>query len=447
MENSILTGSDEYRRVLSLQKKYSWELRKSTALDRISTLERLKVSLLRHREDLAQALNKDLGRPVATGGYLETDSVIHLIDYTITNLTTWMESTTVTELEGAESAYIRYESRGVVLLFGAWNFPVTLLFEPLVTIISAGNTAIVKTNEVSPTVASVGAKIIKETFEKREVAVFEGDTSVSNALLELPVDHIFFTGSPSVGRIVMAAAAKHLASVTLELGGKSPMVLDENYSIEAAMPSFLFGKYLNNGQVCISPDYALVPNNRIDEFVDTFKNMIQRMFYADGKFQPDNNAHIINERGFDRLKGYIDDAVKRGATIAFGGSTDREKLLIEPTVLLNVAVDSAVLENEIFGPILPIIGYDEPADAIAFIQSKTKPLAMYIYSDDEMFVNEIIDNTSAGGTSINGWGTHFMEQTLPFGGVGESGMGSYRGIFGFRELSHSRAVAFAKTSV
>jgi aldehyde dehydrogenase (NAD+) len=197
MENLILTSSDEYKRVFSLQKKYSWELRKSTAVDRISTLERLKASLLKHREDLAQALYKDLGRPVATGGYLETDSAIYLIDYTIANLATWMESTKVTELEGAESAYIRYESKGVVLLFGAWNFPVTLLFEPLVTIISAGNTVIVKPNEVSSAVASVGAKIIRETFEEREVAVFEGDPSVSNALLELPVDHIFFTGSGS----------------------------------------------------------------------------------------------------------------------------------------------------------------------------------------------------------------------------------------------------------
>ena len=441
------TDSVAYKRVFALQKKHSWELRKSTAAYRITKLEHLKTSIIKHKDDLAHALNKDLGRPVETGGYVETDGVIHMIDNTITNLATWMEPTKVTELGGAESAYIRYESRGVVLLFGAWNFPVTLLFEPLITIISAGNTAIVKPNELTPAVAVVVAKIIREAFGENEVAVFEGDPSVANALLELPVDHIFFTGSPAVGRIVMAAAAKYLASVTLELGGKSPLIIDENYSIEAAMPSLLFGKYFNDGQVCISPDYAIVPNNRIDEFVDTFKKQIQGMFYADGTYLPESNAHLINERGFDRIKSYIDDAIEKGATIAFGGDSNREKLTIEPTILLNVPAGAAVLENEIFGPVLPVIGYDDPAEAIALIQSKTKPLALYIYSEDEAFINHIIDNTTSGGTAINGGYTHFLEQTLPFGGVGESGMGAYHGIYGFRELSHSRAVAFAKKSV
>lgn len=434
----------EYKRVFDLQKKYSWALRKSSAQERIATLERLRASIIAHKDELAQALNKDLGRPVESGGYFETDGVIHMIDNTIKNLEGWMAPSEVTELGMAKTAYIRYESRGVVLLFGAWNFPVTLLFEPLVTIISAGNTAIVKPNEVSPATASVSSKIIKETFREEEVAVFEGDPEVSNKLLELPVDHIFFTGSPSVGRIVMAAAAKHLASVTLELGGKSPLIIDGDYNLTEAMPSLLMGKYLNDGQVCISPDYALVPNDRINEFVETFKNTIQAMFYKDGKYQPESNAHIVNERGFKRVKSYLDEAVESGATIAFGGATDPEKLSIEPTVLLNVPEHSAVLQNEIFGPVLPVIGYDDPSEAIAIIQSKTKPLALYIYSDDDVFVNHIIDNTSAGGTSVNGWATHFMEQSLPFGGVGDSGMGSYHGIYGFRELSHARAIAFAK---
>lgn len=434
----------EYKRVFNLQKKYSWELRKSTASERVATLERLRTSIIDHKDELAQALNKDLGRPVDTGGYFETDGVIHMIDNTIKNLEVWMAPTEVTELGIAKTAHIRYESRGVVLLFSAWNFPVTLLFEPLVTIISAGNTAIVKPNEVSPATAAVAAKIIKETFREEEVAVFEGNPAVSNELLELPVDHIFFTGSPSVGRIVMTAAAKHLASVTLELGGKSPLIIDKGYDLREAMPSLLMGKYLNDGQVCISPDYALVPNSRINEFVEEFKTMIQAMFYNEGKYQPESNARIVNERGFNRVKSYIDEAVEAGATIAFGGTADHEKLSIEPTLLLNVAENAAVLQNEIFGPVFPVIGYDDPSEAITIIQSKTKPLALYIYSDSEAFVNHIIENTSAGGTSVNGWGTHFMEQSLPFGGIGDSGIGSYHGIYGFRELSHARAVAFAK---
>ncbi|GGF28890.1 hypothetical protein GCM10011518_42730 [Flavobacterium limi] len=355
-----------------------------------------------------------------------------------------MAPTKVEELAIAKSAYIRYESRGVVLLFGAWNFPVTLLFEPLVSIIATGNTAIVKTNEVSAAVAAVGSKILEEVFDEKDVAVFDGDPSVSTALLELPVDHIFFTGSPAVGRVVMAAAAKHLASVTLELGGKSPLIIDDKYDINEAMPSLIFGKYLNDGQVCTSPDYLLVPNNRIEEFVEIFKQNITGMFYSDGNYLPESNTHIVNERGFDRIKSYIDDAVERGATIAFGGNSNRDTLTIEPSILLNVSEGSAVLENEIFGPVLPVVGYDDPTEAVSFIQSQTKPLALYIYSDNEGFVNQIIDNTSSGGITVNGWATHFMEQSLPFGGVGDSGMGAYHGIFGFRELSHARAVAFAK---
>ncbi|MCP3730316.1 aldehyde dehydrogenase family protein [Sphingomonas sp. MG17] len=444
MEQSERIDVAGFNRAFAAQKAHSWDLRKSSAAERIVRLQRLRASLVAHREDLAQALNQDLGRPVATGGYVETEGVLLYIDHTIANLEAWMAPTTVEDLSVAGSAYIRYESRGVVLLFGAWNFPVTLLFEPLVAIISAGNTAIVKPNEVTPAVSALTAKILRETFEEREVAVFEGDPTVSNALLELPVDHIFFTGSPAVGRTVMTAVAKHLASVTLELGGKSPLIIDDAYDLDAAMPSLLYGKYFNDGQVCISPDYLLVPNDRIDAFVEKFKAAIQGMFYPDGKYLPERNTHIVNARGFDRIEGYIKDAVERGARIAFGGGTDREKLLIEPTVLVNVPAGSAVLENEIFGPVLPVVGYDDPDEAIAFIRARTKPLSLYIYSDDDAFVTRIVENTTAGGTTVNGWADHFLEQSLPFGGVGDSGMGAYHGIFGFRELSHARAVAFAK---
>lgn len=444
METLKLNEKAAMKRVFELQKKHSWALRKSSAADRIAKLQRLRASLLAHRDELAQALNKDFARPVATGGYIETDGLIQTIDNTNANLAAWMAPTKVDQLAFAESAYIRYEAKGVVLLFGAWNFPVTLLFEPLIAIISAGNTAIVKPNEVTPAVSALATKIIRETFDEHEVAVFEGDPAVSNALLELPVDHIFFTGSPGVGRIVMAAAAKHLASVTLELGGKSPLIIDDAYNIDAAMPSLLFGKYLNHGQVCISPDYLLVPNARIDEFVEKFKTMIRGMFYADDKFNPESNTRIVNQRGFDRIQSYIQDALQRGATVAFGGATDREKLQMEPTILLNVPAGAAVLENEIFGPVLPIVGYDDPAEAIAYIQAHAKPLALYIYSDQQAFVNEIVESTTSGGVTVNGWGTHFLEQTLPFGGIGESGMGAYHGVFGFRELSHARAVAFTK---
>jgi aldehyde dehydrogenase (NAD+) len=442
MEN--FQNKEEFKKTFDIQHAYSWKLRKSTAAERIVRLERLRTSIVAHTDNIAQALYEDLGRPIASQGKIETNGVLKVIDHAISNLEEWMAPTKVNELDLAASAYIRYESRGVVLLFSAWNFPVSLLFEPLVGIIAAGNTVIVKPNEVCPSVSKIATKILRETFEEHEVAVFEGGTDVSNTLLELPFDHIFFTGSPGVGRIVMSAAAKNLTSVTLELGGKSPLVLDKEFDIDAALPTMIFGKFFNDGQICIAPDYFLVPNGRIDEFVDKFKSKVTEMFYTDGKYQPERNTRIINERGFDRLNGYLEDAVKKGATIAFGGNTDRDKLIIEPTALLNVPKGASILENEIFGPIAPIIGYDDLDEAVAQIQAGSKPLALFIYSNDDIFVDHIVENTSSGGVSINGWAPHYKEETVPFGGIGESGMGAYHGIFGFRELSHARTVAFAK---
>lgn len=444
MSNANLSNKEEFKRIFDIQHTYSWKLRKSTASERIVKLERLRESLTAHIDDLAQALYEDLGRPIESQGKVETLGVINVINHAIANIEKWMAPTKVNELENADSAYIRYESKGIVLLFSAWNFPVTLLFEPLVGILAAGNTVIVKPNEVCPAVSKVATKILKEVFVENEVAVFEGGVDVSEALLELPFDHIFFTGSPGVGRTIMAAAAKNLTPVTLELGGKSPLIVDETYNLDAAIPSIAYGKLFNDGQVCISPDYLLVPNNRIDEFVEKYKGMISAMFYTDGKYNPQSNTRIVNERGFDRVNGYIQDAIERGATLAFGGKTDRENLIIEPTILLNVPQGASVLEHEIFGPITPIIGYDSPEEAIDYIQAGTKPLALYIYSNEDAFVNQIVENTSSGGVSVNGWGTHFLEESVPFGGIGESGTGSYHGVFGFRELSHSRTVAFAK---
>lgn len=267
MSNNNLSNKEEFKRVFDIQHAYSWKLRKSTAAERIVRLERLRESITTHIDDLAQALYDDLGRPIESQGKIEAMGVINVINHAIANIEDWMAPTKVNELALADSAYIRYESKGVVLLFSAWNFPVTLLFEPLIGILAAGNTVIVKPNEVSPAVSKVAKKILQETFEEHELAVFEGGIDVSEALLELPFDHIFFTGSPGVGRTVMAAAAKNLTPVTLELGGKSPLIVDETYNLDAAMPSIAYGKLFNDGQVCISPDYLLVPNNRIEEFV------------------------------------------------------------------------------------------------------------------------------------------------------------------------------------
>ena len=439
---STASSKEDIQRVFAAQQANSWAVRKSTADTRKAHLLRLREAVVKHADAIQTALLEDMGRPVDENGSFETAGILASIDQAVEHLAEWMAPVPVNATVAA-SAYVRYEAKGVVLLFSAWNFPFTLLFEPLVPMIAAGNTVIVKPNEVAPASGRVAADILREVFAENEVAVFEGDVDVAEMLLELPFDHIFLTGSPRVGRTVMAAAAKHLASVTLELGGKSPLVVDETSDFGDAIQQMGYGKSFNGGQVCISPDYVLVPNSRRDEFVAQLSEFYRQTLYVDGVYQPERTSRVINERGFQRLQSYLTDAKARGAKVAFGGNTDASKLLMEPTILLDVPNDADVLQNEIFGPLLPVIGYDDTEAAIAYVQSGTKPLALFLLSKDEAFIGRVIENTSSGGVSINGWPPHFLDKALPFGGVGESGMGHYHGEYGFRELSHARAVAYA----
>jgi len=440
---STASSKEEIQRVFAAQQANSWAVRKSTADTRKARLLRLREAVVKHADDIQTALLEDMGRPVDENGSFETAGILASIDQAVEHLEEWMAPVPVNATVAA-SAYVRYEAKGVVLLFSAWNFPFTLLFEPLVPMIAAGNTVIVKPNEVAPASGRVAADILREAFVENEVAVFEGDVEVAEILLELPFDHIFLTGSPRVGRTVMAAAAKHLASVTLELGGKSPLVVDETSDFGDAIQQMGYGKSFNGGQVCISPDYVLVPNSRRDEFVAQLSDFYRQTLYVDGVYQPERSSRVINERGFQRLQSYLTDAKARGAKVAFGGNTDASKLLMEPTILLDVPNDADVLQNEIFGPLLPVIGYDDAEAAIAHVQAGTKPLALFLLSKNEEFISHVIENTSSGGVSINGWPPHFLDKALPFGGVGESGMGHYHGEYGFRELSHARAVAYAR---
>lgn len=436
-----ITTQSEIEQLFAAQRSHQWVLRASSAEDRKRRLGKLRAALLAHSDDIAAALYSDMGRPQELAA-MEVAMPVGKIDEVILHLDEWMEPTPVTDLAQASSAVIRWEARGVVLLFAPWNFPISLLFEPLIAIIAAGNTAIVKPNEVTPASSAIAATIIREVFDEREVAVVEGGIEQSEALLELPFDHIFLTGSPRVGRTVMAAAAKNLSSVTLELGGKSPVIVDETTDFETAIPQFGIAKMLNGGQVCLSADYILVPASRRDQLVAQLSGFFTAAFYADGAYQVASNSRIVNRGNFDRLKGYLDDAVERGATVAFGGKVDEDALSIEPTILIDVPADSSILSQEIFGPLLPVIAYDSADDVIEHVRGGTKPLAMYVYSSDGTFIERILTETSSGGVSVNGWATHYWEDSLPFGGVGDSGMGRYHGIEGFRELSHARAVAF-----
>lgn len=440
-DSPVADSREGIQRVFDLQRHNQWSARKTTAEQRKQILLRLREALTARTDDIVKALAEDMGRPTNVAA-LEVFQPIRKIDETIKHLDEWMAPTPVNDLVQASSAVIRWEPRGVVLLFGPWNFPISLVFEPLVAILAAGNTVIVKPNEVAPASSHIAAEIIRDVFDEREVAVIEGGVDVAEALLQLPFDHVFLTGSPKVGRAVMAAAAKNLASVTLELGGKSPAIIDVNTDLDPVVEQLGIAATINSGQVCLSVDYILVPNKLRDELVTKLSAFFRNAFYVDGVYQASRNSRIVNEANFKRLKGYLDDAVERGAVVEFGGQVNEETLVIEPTILIDVPAEADILSEEIFGPIVPVVGYDDVEEVVGHTRGGTKPLAMFIFSKDDKFVEYVLENTSSGGVTVNGWAVHYWEDALPFGGVGDSGMGRYHGIAGFQELSHGRAVAF-----
>ena len=427
--------------VFAAQRAHKWAVKNSTAADRKAKLLRLKAAVLANAAAIKAALAVDLRKPEAEAAG-EIGSVEGDINDALEHLDSWMAPVQVTPAPVLQAAGARivYEARGVCLVFGPWNFPFQLLLEPLVPAIAAGNTAILKPNELAPETSRVSARIIREVFDENEVAVFEGGIDVANELLALPVDHVFFTGSPKVGRVVMAAAARHLASVTLELGGKCPVVLDDTTDVAAAAATIAAARCYNSGQVCLCPDVAWVPAGKRDALVEQLRQSVQAALYKDGKLDKNSFGRMVDRRNFDRVKGYLDDAIARGAKVAFGGTTEAEDLTIHPTVLVDVPPDARIMHEEIFGPILPVVGYDTAADVCAAVQAGGKPLAMYVYSNNPAFVDTILNNTSSGGVTVNGWAMHWFEPQLPFGGVNESGIGRYHGIHGFRELSHERSV-------
>ena len=428
-------------RVFAAQRAYKWTVKNSSVAERKAKLVRLKEAVLANAAAIRAALKADLRKPEAEAAG-EIGSVENDINDALEHLESWMAPVEVTPapvFAGAK-ARIVYEARGVCLVFGPWNFPFQLLFEPLVPIIAAGNTAILKPNELAPATSRISAEIIRKVFDQREVAVFEGGIEQANALLALPVDHVFFTGSPKVGRVVMAAAARHLASVTLELGGKCPVVLDATTDLAAAAATIAAARCYNSGQVCLCPDIAWVPESRRDALVSLIKDAVGAALYRDGKLDKAAYGRMVDRRNFDRVKGYLDDAIARGAKVAFGGTTEADDLTIHPTVLVDVPADARIMHEEIFGPILPVVGYRTPEEVCTAVQGGGKPLAMYLYSNDAKFVDTILSNTSSGGVTVNGWAMHWFEPQLPFGGVNESGIGRYHGIHGFREVSHERSV-------
>lgn len=344
-------------------------------------------------------------------------------------------------LLGTHSSIV-YEPKGVVLIIGPWNYPFQLVIAPLVAAIAAGNCVVIKPSELTPATSHLLAELVAAVFPEDEVAVVEGDHVVAGKLLALPFDHFFFTGSTKVGRIVAEAAAKHLASSTLELGGKSPAVVDDSADLQAAAKRLAWGKFVNAGQTCIAPDYILVSESREAALVDALRAAIAESYgpTEEERKQSADLCRIINGRNFDRLKKLLDDSIAQGARVEVGGQTDAQDRYIAPTILTNVKGDTAIMSEEIFGPILPILTYKSFDEVAPFITARDKPLALYVFGEDERRVDRLIADTTAGGTCVNNTLIHFANHHLPFGGVGASGSGNYHGFFGFKAFSHERAV-------
>jgi len=437
-----MSNSADIQRIFALQQKHQWVTKASTSAERKAKLQKLVDAVKAYGNDIIAAVQQDTRKPAQEVQMTEVGGVIANIQRNIDNLDDWMQPVDVaTSMNPNDKAQIVYEARGVCLVLGPWNFPLGLTFGPLAAAIAAGNCCMVKLTDLCPNTASIAGKIIRKVFDEQEVALFEGDVSVATALLEQPFNHIFFTGSTRVGKIVMTAAAKHMASVTLELGGKSPVIVDEGADIEKIATDLAGAKQFNGGQACICPDYVFVKSDQRDKLVETFKAKVQENLYDEaGQFKTDNIAQIVNSQNFNRVKGLLTDAVANGARVAAGGKLEEANLTVQPTMLTDVTPNMKILQEEIFGPVLPVMTYENIDEVIEYIEQRDKPLALYVYSNNEASIDKVLKKTSSGGVTINGVFSHYLENNLPFGGVNGSGMGSYHGHFGFKAFSHERAV-------
>jgi len=435
------TSLVEIERIYNFQKANKLNISRSTVSERKKKLKNLLITLNAYRSEIKEALYKDCKRDGASVDMTEMYPAISEIKHAIRDLNSWTKrrkvKTPIAML--GSSSYVQLEAKGNTLIISPWNFPVNLTLCPLASAIAAGNVIMIKPSEHAPNTSAVLKRIIEDCFDEDEVALLEGGAETAINILKLKFDHIFFTGSPEIGKRVMSAASEHLCSVTLELGGKSPTIVDATADIDTAARRICWAKFSNNGQICIAPDYVLIDRKVKDEFCEKVKFYLHQ-FYGDDPTMSESYSRIINSSHYNSKKEMLDDALANGAKIVSGGRTAPEDNYMEPTVLKNVDMDSQVMQKEIFGPILPIVAYESIDDAIEIVNSKEKALALYIYSKSNSNINNIISSTSAGGTCINHNSAHYFNTNLPFGGVNNSGIGRAHGYAGFKEFSNERAI-------
>lgn len=425
------------------QQKKAIELRCSTCEQRLAILARFEQVFRASFDKIYRAAAEDFSKPEAEVDTGEILTVLAELKLVRKSLRSWMKPRSVratATMFGTKSKIIN-EPKGVSLIISPWNYPFNLSFGPMIWSIAAGNTVILKPSEMTPAMSEVIAEIVNKSFDSNLVAVLQGDASVARYLTQKPFDHIFFTGSTAVGKQVMAEAAKNLSSVTLELGGKSPVIIDSTADLKKAAQSICFGKFANNGQTCIAPDYIYVHQSIKQRFLAEMANAIDQQ-YGDQQELSSNKDYcrIVNQAHFQRILGLINSAVEEGASIYKGGESMESQCFIAPTILTEINPNSEIMQQEIFGPVLPVLEFSEIDKVIATINSNPKPLALYVFSKQKQFTDKVIQQTSAGDSAINATVIHILHQNLPFGGVNNSGIGKIGGIWGFQAFSHERSL-------
>lgn len=439
--------NDNVERILQVfeaQKANLQSLKNTKIKERKQKLKLLKKKVFEYRSKIQEALYQDYKKPAEEADISEIYPVTSEIKHVLSHVDDWAADEhvdTPTTLIGS-SAYIQYGPKGNCLVIAPWNYPFYLTISPIVYAIAAGNAVMVKPSEFTPKTTLVLKELLAEVFKENEVAIIQGDHTVSTELLKLKFNHIHFTGSPNVGKIVMEAASKHLTSCTLELGGKSPTIIDDTANLKEAAKKIVWGKYLNEGQTCISPDYILVHQSKKTELIEAMKTEINKRYGTDENARQHNGnlSRIVNAKHFNRVKDLSEDAVNNGAKVAAGAKFDETENYIDPTILTDVSKDSRIMNEEIFGPVLPILTYNTLEEAVQMINEKERPLALYIFSKKNKNIDYIMQHTTAGGTCINETILHITQPNLPFGGINNSGLGKSHGKWGFVDFSNERSV-------
>lgn len=442
MNTALNTGNTDLDSTIKLQRKFFLDQKTKDVGFRIESLKKLKNAIIKYEDAIYDALKKDLNKPKFEAYTTEIGFVLEEISYHLKHLKKWAKPTKVrTDLVNFYSrSYIVHEPFGVVLIIAPWNYPFQLLIDPLIGAISAGNCIMLKPANYSKNVTNVIVNMINETFDREYISVYTGGREAIQEILDHRFDYIFFTGSTYLGRIVMEKASRYLTPVSLELGGKSPCIVEDDANLDVAARRIVFGKLLNAGQTCIAPDYLFVNSRIKGQLIEKIKKCITLSYGDNPKLSPDY-GRIINDAQFKKLKGLLETG-----KIIFGGQTDERERYIAPTIMDNVKPDDPIMQEEIFGPIFPIMEYNNLDEVIHFVNSREKPLAFYFFTSSRKKEKMVLSQTTSGGGCINDTMVHLTNPRMPFGGVGNSGMGAYHGKFSFDTFSHHRSI-LAKTTL